>query len=170
MTFEAAFPDVKPSDGWASAPRLILANINATRGENKYIDFDLYLDPQRASTGALSVNLAFAPPSLGYWAQCSNNVDIPLTSLTSLEKTSEGLYRIPARFDLDSLNEGKTLAPDALIRDVTIVVADVQSDFAGRMYLDNIRFSPQDKFTVAAGEMAGGAITADPSLPWQERL
>lgn len=164
LTWEAAYPEVKPSDGWASAPRLVLANINATRGQNKFIDFDLYLAPVRATTGTLSVNLAFAPPSLGYWAQCSNNVNIPLTALAGYEKTSEGLCRIPARFDLDMLNDSKALAPDTLIRDITIVAADVESDFAGRMYIDNVRFSPEDKYTVTAGTTTGGSITADPSL------
>ncbi len=163
LTWEASYPEVKPSDGWASAPRLVLANINTARGSNKYMDFDLYLDPVRATAGTLSVNLAFAPPSLGYWAQCSNNVNIPLASLAGYEKTSEGFYRIPARFDLEALNDSKVLAPDTFIRDVTIVIADVESDFAGRMYLDNVRFSPQDKYTVTAGTATGGSITADPA-------
>src|SRR5699024_8944155 len=64
ISWEFAYPEVKPSDAWASAPRLMLGGINTTRGNNDYLVFDLYFNPIRATEGAISINLAFAPPSL----------------------------------------------------------------------------------------------------------
>src|SRR5690606_32420481 len=60
ISWEVAYPEVKPADGWASAPRIMLSGINAMRGDNKYLTFDFYLDPVRASEGTLSINLALA--------------------------------------------------------------------------------------------------------------
>lgn len=141
LSWECTYPSVKPTDGWASAPRLILSGINATRGGNKYLEFDFYMKPTRATTGSLSINLAFAPPSLGYWAQASDTVNIPLDNLSLQTKTADGLYKYTCRFNLDKLNDSKVFAPDTLLRDITIVVADVNSDFSGQMYLDNVRFT-----------------------------
>jgi Endoglucanase len=140
ISWDVKYPEVKPADGWASAPRIMLSGINATRGNNKYLAFDFYLKPTQASKGSLSINLAFAPPSLGYWAQASVNYDIPLTNLSKMKKTKDGLYHFQAKFDLDKINDGKVLAADTVIRDITLVVADGNSDFAGTMYLDNVRF------------------------------
>ncbi|MFC5529214.1 carbohydrate-binding domain-containing protein [Cohnella yongneupensis] len=140
VSWEVAYPDVKPSDGWASAPRIVLGGINATRGEHDYLLFDLYLDPVRATQGALSINLALAPPSLGYWAQATNNFDIPLATLASKSKTMDGLYHYEVGFDLTKINDNKVIDADTVLRDITVVVADVKSDFAGRMYMDNVRF------------------------------
>ncbi|MFC4640501.1 carbohydrate-binding domain-containing protein [Deinococcus hohokamensis] len=140
ITWQAAYPDVKPTDSWASAPRLVLGGINATRGANRYLTFDFYLNPERASQGALSLNLAFAPPSLGYWAQAEQSVNIDLTGLAGLPKTADGFYKVQAAFDLDRIAGGKVLAPDTVLRDITLVVADVQSNYAGQMALDNVQF------------------------------
>ncbi|MBO9600390.1 MAG: hypothetical protein J7559_21540, partial [Cohnella sp.] len=140
ISWEVNYPDVKPPNGWASAPRIVLGGINATRGANDRLLFDFYLDPVRASNGALSINLAFAPPSLGYWAQAARNFEIPLSSLASAAKTSDGLYRFEVSFDLTQIADNKTIAADTLLRDITVVIADVDSDFAGRMYMDNVRF------------------------------
>jgi endoglucanase len=140
ITWEVAYPEVKPSDGWASAPRIVLGNINATRGDRNYLTFDFYFDPVRATEGTLSINLAFAPPSLGYWAQTANNVDISLENLDELEQTEGGLYHVEAAFDLTQILDDKVIAPDTVLRDITVVVADVESDFAGSMYLDNVQF------------------------------
>lgn len=141
IAWEAAYPEVKPEDGWASAPRIMLGGINTSRGEHRYLFFDFYLEPIRATEGTLSINLAFAPPSLGYWAQASVNVEIPLATLSNRTTMADGLYHFKAAFDLDKLNDDKVLAPDTEIRDISIIVADVQSDFAGKMYLDNVSFS-----------------------------
>lgn len=162
ISWEVAYPDVKPSDGWASAPRIMLSNINTTRKDNKYLTFDFYLDPVRANEGSLSINLAFAPPSLGYWAQASKNFDIPLKSLSDMEKTEDGLYHFKVSFDLDKLNDEKVLKPDTLIRDITIVVADWQSDYSGRMYMDNIKFEPEEKaYLISVDELSHGSIVAN---------
>jgi endoglucanase len=164
ISWEAAYPDVKPSDGWASAPRIMLGGVNAVRGENRYLAFDFYLDPVRATTGTLSINLAFAPPSLGYWAQASEIFNIPLASLGQMTKTDDGLYRFEAVFDLTRINDNKVIGPDTVLRDISIVVADVESDYAGRMYLDNVRFEPAPSvYTVSIGTLEHGIITASPS-------
>lgn len=140
LAWETAYPEEKPEDPWASAPRLILGKINATRGDNDRFAFDLYLDPENATKGGLNVYLAFAPPDLGYWAQPATPYAIPLDSLSGLTKTSDGLYRFDVSFDLDELLDSKVILPDTVLRDIIIVVADDQSDYKGKMYLDNIRF------------------------------
>ncbi len=145
ISWEVKYPEVKPTDGWASAPRIALGGINATRGSNKYLAFDLYLKPAQASKGALCISLAFAPPTLGYWAQASVDINIPLPSLSKMKKTKDGLYHIQAKYDLDKINDKKVLTADTVLRDITIVVADVNSDYAGTMYLDNVRFENDGK-------------------------
>jgi endoglucanase len=140
ISWDVAYPEVKPSDGWASAPRIVLGGINATRGDNEFLAFDFYLDPVRATEGTLSINLAMAPPSLGYWAQAAVNVDIPLESLDQLTRTEDGLYHFEASFDLTKILDNKIVAPDTVLRDITLIVADVDSNYAGKMYLDNVRF------------------------------
>lgn len=145
ISWEVKYPEVKPTDGWASAPRITLGGINATRGSNKYLAFDLYLKPAQASKGALCISLAFAPPTLGYWAQASVDINIPLPSLSKMKKTKDGLYHIQAKYDLDKINDKKVLTADTVLRDITIVVADVNSDYAGTMYLDNVRFENDSK-------------------------
>jgi endoglucanase len=140
ISWEVAYPEVKPADGWASAPRIMLGGANTTRGDNKYLAFDFYLKPTQATKGTLSINLAFAPPSLGYWAQASVNFDIPLADLAKMKKTADGLYHFEVKFDLDKINDGKVIAADTFLRDITLVVADANSDYAGTMYMDNVRF------------------------------
>lgn len=141
LSWETAYPEVKPEDGWASAPRLILSGIETTRGDNQYLSFDFYLDPVRASEGSLAINLAFAPPTLGYWAQAAESYQIPLSALEEAEQTENGLYHYQVRFDLNKIAGDKNIKADTLLRDIILVVADQNSDFAGRMYIDNISFS-----------------------------
>jgi endoglucanase len=147
LSWECAYPEEKPTDGWATAARLILSNVNVTRGDNRYLAFDFYFKPTNATTGSLNIFLAFAPPALGYWAQASQCLVIPLDGLTSggtpdscLKLTSDGLYKYTACFDLTQI-DNKVIDPDTLLRDITIVIADGDSDFAGRMYLSNVRFT-----------------------------
>lgn len=140
LSWEVTYPDVKPSDGWASAPRLIIANINTTRGYNNKFVFDFYLKPERASTGTISINIAFAPPTLGYWAQVATTYDISLEKLEDAELTEDGLYHFKVSFDLNDIADNKIIGPDTVLRDIIIVFADVESDFSGRMYIDNIAF------------------------------
>lgn len=145
LTFEAAYPEVKPTDGWASAPRMILSGVNTTRQASNRLSFDLYLKPVKGNTGTLSVNLAFAPPSLGYWAQTAINYDIDLTKISKADKTKDGYYHYTVTFDLTKITDNKVIAPDTLLRDITIVIADVQSNFAGTISIDNIRFEKAKK-------------------------
>ncbi len=141
LSWEVEYPEKKLQDGWASAPRLILRNINTTRGDCKYLCFDFYLKPKQATKGELAIFLAFAPPSLNYWAQAEDSFNIDLSNLSTLKKTPDDLYSFKISFDLDKIKEGKIIGPDTHLRDIIIVVADVNSDFKGRMYLDNVRFT-----------------------------
>jgi endoglucanase len=140
ISWQVAYPEVKPSDGWASAPRIVLGGVNTTRGDNEFLAFDLYLEPIRASTGAISLNLSTAPPSLGYWAQAAMTVDIPLNALNQITRTPDGLYHIKASFDLTNMLDNKIITPTTVLKDIILIVADVNSDFAGTMYVDNVRF------------------------------
>lgn len=157
LSWEFAYPEVKPSDDWASAPRLMLEGINTTRGDNDYLVFDLYFDPVRVTEGAISISLAFAPPSLGYWAQATDSFDIDLEELDELTKTEDGLYHVKAVFDLNNISEDKVLETDTILRDITIIVADVESNFAGRMYFDNIGFTSE-----SGGDPIVPVVPADP--------
>lgn len=166
LSWEVAYPEVKPADGWASAPRIKLGNINTTRGTNNYLTLDFYIKPENATKGQLALNLAFAPPTLGFWAQPSDVIMIDLTKLDSAEKTADGLYHYVANFDLNKINDDKVLEADTLLRDITFVVADVDSDFAGRMYLDNVKFvesiAPAKEYKIKCQKTKGGSITANP--------
>ncbi len=141
ISWNAQYPDVMPSDPWSVSPRLILGGINTTRTTNKYVSFDFFIKPSKATKGALNINLAFAPPSLSYWAQVKDTYNIDLTKLGSMTKTADGLYKFKVYFDLDNLADGKIFAPDTLLRDITVVVADGDCDFAGTMYMDNFQFT-----------------------------
>jgi endoglucanase len=139
LTWEFAYPEVKPSDNWASAPRLEFWKDSLTRGSNQYLAFDLYLNPQRASEGSISISLAVQPPTLGYWAQITQNYTIDLTALQTATVTSDGLYHFQVRFDLNRAGD-KVLVPDTELRNFILIFADNNSDFAGRVYMDNVRF------------------------------
>ncbi|HEX3028140.1 MAG TPA: carbohydrate-binding domain-containing protein [Clostridia bacterium] len=167
LAWEVAYPDVKPTDGWASAPRIMLGGINTVRDNNKYLTFDFYLDPIRASQGSLSIFLALAPPSLGYWAQATDNFIIDLTTLNEIDKTADGLYHFKGYFDLTKINDSKVIESDTLLRDITLVVADVNSNYAGKMYLDNIRLDrsiiSEVVYAVNVETTTGGSITVSPT-------
>ncbi len=142
LTWDITYPDVKPADSWASAPRLTLDTPDLTRGENTRLLFDLYLKPERSSKGSLSVNLSFGPPSLGYWAQAQDTVTVPLDTLSGMTKTADGLYRVQGSFDLTRILDNKVLAPDTALGRINLIVADVESDYAGTMFMDNVRLAP----------------------------
>jgi endoglucanase len=170
LSWACTYPAVKPTDNWASAPRLILSNINAKRGGNRYLTFDFYIKPTKASTGSLSINLAFAPPSLSYWAQASSTYNIPLNNLKSVKKTSDGLYHYVASFDLTKIADSKVIKSDTLLRDITIVVADNKSNFSGKMYIDNVKFinylPGAKQYIVSPHQSQGGTVSVSaPKAP-----
>lgn len=141
LSFDVEYPEKKPQDGWATAARLILKDINAKRGDNKYLAFDFYLKPDRASKGVIQIFLAFSPPSLGYWAQVQDSFNIDLAKLSSAKKIEDQIYKFNVFFDLDKIQDNKVLSPDTLLRDIIVVIADGNSDFKGKMYIDNVRFT-----------------------------
>ncbi|BCS81905.1 cellulase family glycosylhydrolase [Anaerocellum diazotrophicum] len=141
LSFEIEYPEKKPQDGWATAARLILKDINTKREDNKYLAFDFYLKPDRASKGMIQIFLAFSPPSLGYWVQVQDSFNIDLAKLSSAKKIEDGIYKFNVFFDLDKIQDGKILGKDTLLRDVIVVIADGNSDFKGKMYIDNVRFT-----------------------------
>lgn len=142
LAYQVTYPDPgsKPDDDWASAPRMILSGVNTYRESYQTLKLDVYIRPERASTGKMAVYLAFAPPDLGYWAQPNETVLIDLTSLENYRHPEEGVYHVEASFDLDALMDGKVLKQDTKLRDITLVIADEDSDFSGKIYIDNIRF------------------------------
>ncbi|URZ05573.1 carbohydrate-binding domain-containing protein [Clostridium felsineum] len=140
MSFYVQYPEKKPTDEWTASPRLTLSEINATRGDNNYFTFDLYLKPDVATKGTISFYLAFIPPELGYWALASEQFNVELANLSQAEKTPDGLYHFKVKFDLNKIDDEKVIAPDTILRDITIVAYDKGCDFAGKMYIDNIGF------------------------------
>ncbi|ADQ46879.1 glycoside hydrolase family 5 [Caldicellulosiruptor kronotskyensis 2002] len=141
LSFDVEYPEKKPQDGWATAARLILKDINVERGDNKYLAFDFYLKPDRALKGMIQIFLAFSPPSLGYWAQVQDSFNIDLAKLSSAKKIEDRIYKFNVFFDLDKIQDNKVLSPDTLLRDIIVVIADGNSDFKGKMYIDNVRFT-----------------------------
>ncbi len=165
ISWEVAFPEKKPADEWASAPGIMLSEINAKRGTNQYLTFDFYIAPDKASKGILSIDLVLVPPSLGYWVQPMETFDIDLTKLNEVDKTADGLYHYKVYFDLNNIYDNKVIEADTLLRDIILAVGDIESDFAGKMYLDNIQFSksniPATKYSVTCKKVKGGNITAN---------
>ncbi|MFV2047301.1 carbohydrate-binding domain-containing protein, partial [Metabacillus sp. YM-086] len=125
LSWEFAYPEVKPTDNWASAPRLDFWSEDLKRGDNEYVAFDLYLDPTRATEGGISINLVFQPESLGFWQQSSETFDIDLTALDSVEKTADGLYHYEAKIDVTNLENVKS---DTALRNMLLIFADDNSD------------------------------------------
>ncbi|MDC3416724.1 carbohydrate-binding domain-containing protein [Aquibacillus salsiterrae] len=143
LSWEFAYPEVKPTDNWASAPRLDFWKDGLTRGDNDYVTFDLYLDPVRASQGSISINLTFQPPSVGYWAQANDTFEIDLSQLDQAIVTDDGLYQYEVTLDLNSLPSG--VSDDTELRNMLLIFADQNSDFAGRAYIDNVQFVEDNK-------------------------
>lgn len=141
LAFEFSYPDVKPTDNWASAPRLDLWIDPLTRGDNDYVVFDLYLSPTRATTGAISISGAFQPPDTGFWAQMPTSFDIILTDLDKAEKTKDGLYHYLVKLDIRGIT---SIEDDTALRNMIFIIADVESDFSGKVYVDNVRLMTQE--------------------------
>lgn len=59
LSFSFAYPEVKPTDNWASAPRLDLWLEGLQKGENDQLVFDLFLQPEQATEGAIAISCAF---------------------------------------------------------------------------------------------------------------
>jgi len=140
LSWEFAYPEVKPDDGWASAPRLDFWKEGMTRGDNSHVQFDLYLNPVRATEGAISIHLVFQPEDAGYWAQATDTFSIKLAELEQAEATEAGLYHYPVAFDLHSIG---SITDDMDLRNMILIFADEQSDFAGKLYIDNVRMTTE---------------------------
>ncbi len=142
LSFEFAYPEVKPTDNWATAPRLDFWSEDLVRGENDYVAFDLYLDPIRATDGGISVNLTFQPPALNYWAQATETFDIDLTTLDEANVTADGLYHYEAKINISDI---ENLQADTALRNMILIFADDNSDFAGTLFVDNVRFEKAEE-------------------------
>ncbi|WP_204498979.1 carbohydrate-binding domain-containing protein [Aquibacillus albus] len=137
LAWEFAYPEVKPTDDWASAPRLDFWMDNFVRGTNDSVAFDLYVEPVRASEGSISIHLVFQPEDLGYWAQAPATYEIDLEALGEATVTEDGLYHYPVEMDFRNI---ENLKDDTILRNMILIFTDVNSDFAGKMYVDNVRF------------------------------
>lgn len=140
MTYIIEYTEEKPADNWENGARMVLRDINILVGTNTAFSYDLYLEPERATTGRMVAYLAFAPPSMGYWAQPLYPTPIELSDLSTYEEVEEGIYKVHCSFDLTELKGFKMFREDTELRDITIVLADEESDYMGRVYLDNIQF------------------------------
>lgn len=140
LSWKMGYPEYKTTDGWATAADIILPEVNTTRGDNDRFTFDLYLAPEQATKGGIDISLIFIPPALGYWAQLSESYHIDLESLSKLTKTTDGLYHYKVSFDLDNVADGKVIKSDTVLRDIRMVLANNNSDYSGRMYIDNLKF------------------------------
>ncbi|GAE37114.1 hypothetical protein JCM9157_4362 [Halalkalibacter akibai JCM 9157] len=147
LSWEFGYPEVKPSDNWATAPRLDFWKSDLVRGENDYVTFDFYLDPVRATEGAMNINLVFQPPTNGYWVQAPKTYTINFDELEEANQVN-GLYHYEVKINVRDITN---IQDDTLLRNMMIIFADVESDFAGRVFVDNVRFE--------------GAATTEPVEP-----
>nr|AFI25187.1 endoglucanase [Halalkalibacter akibai] len=154
LSWEFGYPEVKPSDNWATAPRLDFWKSDLVRGENDYVAFDFYLDPVRATEGAMNINLVFQPPTNGYWVQAPQTFTVDFEELDQANQV-DGLYHYEVKINVRDITN---VQDDTLLRNMMIIFADVQSDFAGRVFVDNVRFE------VAAT----GPIEPEPVDPGEE--
>nr|BAA12744.1 endo-1,4-beta-glucanase [Bacillus sp.] [Bacillus sp. (in: firmicutes)] len=136
LSWEFGYPEVKPSDNWASAPRLDFHKDNLVRGENDYVAFDFYIDPARATEGAMNINLVFQPPANGYWVQAPKTFTINFEELEEANQVN-GLYHYEVKINVRDI---ANIQDDTVLRNMILIFADVQSDFAGRVFVDNVRF------------------------------
>ena len=147
LSFSFAYPEVKPTDNWASAPRLDLWLEGLQKGDNDYLVFDLYLQPEQASKGSIAISCAFQPPESGYWAQVPDSFNIELSELENAEKTADGLYHFLVKMDLNTI-EG--IEADTDLRNVLLIFADIENDFSGKMLVDNVQLLTEDKLAAMA--------------------
>lgn len=141
LSFEYAYPDVKPTDNWASAPRLDLWIEPLIRGDNDYVVFDFYIDCDQATTGTIAISGAFQPPDVGYWVQIMESYNIELSEMENLEKTDDGLYHYFVVLDFRSIAD---IEDETVLRNMLIIIGDIESDFAGRVYVDNVQLVTEE--------------------------
>ena len=144
LSWLTVYPDEKPDDDelWSTAPRPDLEIDNLIRGDNEKVVFDYYIAPERASEGMLEVNLAFQPPDYEHWVQSDNIYEIDLSDLDSATEVSDGLYHYEVSFDITNIqdNSGNEIEDDTDLNNMLFIFVDIESDFIGRMYMDNVRF------------------------------
>ncbi len=163
LSFNFAYPEVKPTDNWASAPRLDLWLEGLQQGENDYLIFDLYLQPEQASKGAIAISGAFQPPESGYWAQVPDSFNIELAELDDMEKTADGLYHFLVKMDLNTI-EG--IGADTDLRNILLIFADIETDFSGKMFVDNVQLLTEAELADLTGgdDSSADETTAETSV------
>lgn len=159
LSFEFSYPDVKPTDNWASAPRLDLWLDPLARGENDYVTFDLYIEPTRATTGTIAISGAFQPPEQSYWAQIPDSYNVELSALEKADQTPEGQYHY---FVTLKMRDIENIKDDTFLRNMILIFADIESDFQGRMYVDNVKFMTQADVDALTGTPATEDMQASP--------
>jgi len=165
LSWELAYPDVKPTDGWASAPRLELYKDGLVRGDDDYVMFDLYIEPERASAGAMAINLVFQPPSAGYWKQAPKSYNIEFDQMAGAMVT-DSVYHYPVRLNMREIDG---ITDDTELRNMILIFADVDSDFVGRLYVDNVRFADGSDVAIPAvpGGLEAKAGDGSVTLSWE---
>ncbi len=159
LAFEFAYPEVKPTDNWASAPRLDLWIEPLTRNNYDYVVFDLYLAPTQATTGEIAISCAFQPPEFGYWVQIPESFNIDFTKLSEAEVTKDGLYHYFVVLDFAAID---SIKEDTLLRNMILIFGDIESDFAGKVYMDNVNFLTQEELDALTAPEATPVPTEAP--------
>lgn len=151
LCFEFAYPEIKPTDNWASAPRLDLWIEPLTRNNKDYVVFDLYLQPTQATTGEMAISCAFQPPEIGYWVQIPESYNIDFSTLSEAEVTKDGLYHYFVVLDFAAID---SIGEDTPLRNMILIFGDIESDFAGKVYMDNVNFLTQEELDALIEEPA----------------
>jgi endoglucanase len=160
LAFEFAYPEVKPTDNWASAPRLDLWIEPLTRNNYDYVVFDLYLKPTQATTGEMAISCAFQPPEIGYWVQIPESYNIDFSKLSEAEVTKDGLYHFFVTLDFAAI---ESIKEDTPLRNMILIFGDIESDFAGTVYMDNVNFLTQEELDALTAPEATPVPTETPT-------
>lgn len=166
LCYEFAYPEIKPTDNWASAPRLDLWIEPLTRNNYDYVVFDLYLKPTKATTGEMAISCAFQPPEIGYWVQIPESYNIDFTKLSEAELTEDGLYHFLVTLDFAAI---ESITEDTPLRNMILIFGDIESDFAGKVYMDNVQFLTQEELdALSAPEVSATPAPTEQPTPSPE--
>jgi endoglucanase len=161
LCYEFAYPEIKPTDNWASAPRLDLWIDPLIRNNYDYVVFDLYLKPTKATTGEMAISCAFQPPEIGYWVQIPESYNIDFTKLSEAELTEDGLYHFFVTLDFAAI---ESITEDMPLRNMILIFGDIESDFAGKVYMDNVKFLTQEELDALTAPAATPVPTQAPTV------
>lgn len=107
----------------------------------KSIEFDVYIEPDKATTGELAIYACPIPDGAGYWYEAGNMTIDPVNggeSITNSEGTTLLKYHISIPFSEDGSFPYSDQVP---LRNLVLIFANAESDYSGYIYCDNIEFA-----------------------------